>query len=856
MSEVAEYISKYFLTEDGIFWDVQYDEDEVIYTLRDGKTIAYKKELIDIMEKLTPQGLPPFGSLLFAIIGLRYSDPSLATKVCQSGERLKKMDSEGQTIGLEEFLKKLQDIPEEFRNGDNRITLLQFLFANCHNRLSEKKSLNAINYFKSREFWHENSHSHLFSISGKNVQVINLLEEKYPDAKSIIDGMLAVVPLEEEIEIITEEPVIQPSTIEPEDYIEKLRLNYDTFHVGALVKRIWSGLNIPMHSYIPSEQPLGGVSDISNKGEFDKLLISEFAYDDITLLSRLANNESLYIQKEVPPSASSNERFVLIDVSLKNWGNPHTMAFSILLALAKHPKTDIHTRSFVIGETLQEVNYDTEIDLVNALKVVDACLHPAGGMEKFFQKFSDYKNMEVILITEKSTLKYPQFSEVIANNREMLKYIVTTTSDGGIDVYKNLRSSKKFTQHLELPLAELWKDKPQINVELQVGRDEKKITDYPILFKNLEGYCQKFIGDYDNLYYITNKGSLFQSYHSGKRALEFTYKGLIHIMDNIRSVNCEFAKMGDYLLRFDKDSHKITVTNLTDDSKVVVDFPHYSYDHNGSFQTFFNHDGHFMYQSGPEYWKISPDGEITKTVEDHFLMDYKSVFRSRLNMSENQEIHYVGSWYGGNMLRNLKRVYINTDGEIVFNNHTLHCSSEGGYLYLHPAVNKDIMIRASRYDDNYYRFPNGSSVDLNKNGMFTLSSSGEEKSSIYIPSITDVPIAAATHELFAGQDYFQMTHKVEFRIKTVPRSHKKRVLEILEKYFNNPSFTPNAEFIFIDKLDESLANMLKHRLNLESIETEVFPMEMGKQKTIEVLKFMEDVIEPFINDIINHGTAA
>src|SRR5690606_25553091 len=98
-----------------------------------------------------------------------------------------------------------------------------------------------------------------------------------------------------ELQLEPEDPITERGA--PRDFISELEAEPDTFHVAALIRRIWSGLAIPFHSSHPSIQPLGGVSDISNRGALDKLLISEYANDDLLFLSRLANGEALYINR-------------------------------------------------------------------------------------------------------------------------------------------------------------------------------------------------------------------------------------------------------------------------------------------------------------------------------------------------------------------------------------------------------------------------------------------------------------------------------------------------------------------------------------------------------------------------------
>ena len=56
------------------------------------------------------------------------------------------------------------------------------------------------------------------------------------------------------------------------------------------VKAAMAVTQLPRAVIDPDELPLGGVSDITNRGDWDKLLLSELAHDDLTLTARLANN--------------------------------------------------------------------------------------------------------------------------------------------------------------------------------------------------------------------------------------------------------------------------------------------------------------------------------------------------------------------------------------------------------------------------------------------------------------------------------------------------------------------------------------------------------------------------------------
>jgi hypothetical protein len=47
-----------------------------------------------------------------------------------------------------------------------------------------------------------------------------------------------------------------------------------------------------MRHLSPGEQPIGGVSDITNKGDLHRMLLSEYANEDEVFMNRIANNEA------------------------------------------------------------------------------------------------------------------------------------------------------------------------------------------------------------------------------------------------------------------------------------------------------------------------------------------------------------------------------------------------------------------------------------------------------------------------------------------------------------------------------------------------------------------------------------
>ena len=378
----------YLACHEYYFWEYQ-DYGHVI-SFTNGQTIAYREYIYEVLSNLKDVGFPPFGALLSAIYATNPNE-SVSPKAFT------------QLYGGVEFpfiLQTLHFLPLEYKSGKNRLLVFRALFENSHNRLSSYTARRILKEWENFEpDWHNiltqvKGHDAAMAASNRDLGCLKQLEKEFPTPKHILDKIAGLVDVEEELQI--EEQYIPNEPVTEGDFVEDLINNSYTFEVGALVKRIWSGLNTPVHSSASSAQPLGGVSDIANKGEFDKLLISEFAYDDVSFLSRLANNEALYIQKEIPPSKSKHQRYILIDVSLKNWGTPKTLAISTMLAISKHPKTDFETSVYIIGVRAKAVDIETVDDIIKVVQLVEPGLHAANGLEECIKLLPHCNNIAIL----------------------------------------------------------------------------------------------------------------------------------------------------------------------------------------------------------------------------------------------------------------------------------------------------------------------------------------------------------------------------------------------------------------------------------------------------------------------------
>lgn len=550
----------YFQSYENYFW--QWEENVAVLGIPNESTIAYREWMMDVLGKLAPQGFPPFGTLLLATIATNSNgSESLDTVYSILNSKLDS-STDGYLIEAFSFLKMLATIPKEYKTGNKRIQLFQAIFNPCHYIVSIKDSKAKLGLCITNKYGEgiiSNKKAYSETVFKKDFKPLAVLNKWFKTPEDIFKKIAALPELPAE-RILPDAETEEND--KPKDFVDELIDNTKTFYVGALIKRIWSGLNIPVHSALPSQQPIGGVSDLTNKGDFDKLLISEFANDDIVFLSRLANNEALYIRREIPPTNNNLQRIILIDISLKNWGTPKTIAYAIMLAIAKHPKTDIECLAFAVGETFHPISTASIHTIVDALQILEGSLNAVNGLHQFFKEYPESKNREIFIITENSTLKQSAMLRAITDFHSLVNYWIYTNADGNVDIYKKQQNSKKHIQHILLPLKDLWANEKKQN---QILERENIDIAFPILFRQ-QTNIKKLLSTQDGeVFQVTGDKRLFRLYDKNQAAGK---KGWELICEDLPYVGGQFEmgllSNGEYiLLMFHIQKREVVLLNIT-----------------------------------------------------------------------------------------------------------------------------------------------------------------------------------------------------------------------------------------------------------------------------------------------------
>lgn len=804
---------KFFTIYENYYWQFESDfalSDEPVFviSIRNGNTIIYMDELLEMITFLEPQGIPLLSPLLLALTATNANAQESLNKIRSILNEIDVVENfKTDIISAFDFLQKLTQLPLEYKKGKLKRLVLQTIFKNCHNMVSSTKARLIL---KQHKRYAETLESRLITekitpnVLFKEIKVLSLLNYKFLDAHAIIEA-IQNLPDYDEISSTLEEEILESDSLadKPVDFIEQLIRDERTFQVGSLIKRLWASLQIPFHHNIPSGQPLGGISDLTNKGSFDKLLISEFANDEDVFISRIANNEALYIEREIPPQQDKITRIFLIDTSLKNWGTPKILSYAVSIAILKHPKNDINCKFYLVGNSYEEIHLEDVGQVVSSMNFLSGNIDASLGLEQYFSDHQKAKNTELFLLTSVHAMQTTALQKVIFEYRAMLSFLVLSDIDGNIHLYKYKNQNKKHIQSLTLPLENLWERK-QTSLRKKAQIADKSIT-IPILYPVSKNNSYTFTVNGD--YYIYNRGCLykFQSTRQEKgfelltSRLDFSY-GEYTILKKVEY---------DFLVYFDYEKEDITYCNLQTNKQESYAIKNINFRTSGVHlftykNKLYMHSEHKKYEvvGKSDVLLINNNAEIDTAYQKH--MDVTSEFKNRIrkqrrnydvivnlySVSLNSEYSIViNNFYlsqsgfynlktsvkdgcdydanvnlilkdvGANRLSIIKIIKENTDLSLSEVNNLI-----GNYrpVILQEVVEKEanalkILLEnngAICYTTNVsFGFQDGSKIAL-QNGILIFKSSDKKIPVFYIPFILGQGIAFATDHEFAGSEYF------------------------------------------------------------------------------------------------------
>lgn len=347
----------YFCAPKGHLWEWHQDEGGgdscLIWGGIESDLIVYRSELIGLLEACAPAGLPPLGSLLFVIAAT--SDAYEAFKVqshlwaaCQRATGIPSLPHTlpplWKTVGS--GLARIHAMSADLRaSGPARWRLVSTLFEVAlpdrflDRTLHPSRAKDIIAAFEQTPFI-DDFQSRSPALNGiarmlKDLTVLEKVFQRCPP-ESLEERLRTGVdePSMRQLELPLPDPDARPVTEPPTDLLRALeKAGGELAQIAGLVRRMSAILHVPKAVTHRDDLPLGGVSDITNRGDPSRLLMTELAWDDLTFAVRLAQGEALYLRRELPPAEPPPSRVLLIDNGIFLWGKPRLFALGAALAL-------------------------------------------------------------------------------------------------------------------------------------------------------------------------------------------------------------------------------------------------------------------------------------------------------------------------------------------------------------------------------------------------------------------------------------------------------------------------------------------------------------------------------------------
>ncbi|HEV2294125.1 MAG TPA: hypothetical protein VGR35_09725 [Tepidisphaeraceae bacterium] len=475
----------YLLPRSPSFWRWAHDGRTIDWT--DGHTIAFREEVQSVLARLAPRGLPPFGSVVLLLAATRdtWGDGARnAEQIIRQAHREVGRDSAVSSPGTQLVLSFLmpQALQQEVREACDELSVIAALPPELRRTMRARHALAELVF---------DGAAHRGSVENANA-VVELLRSgidadtlRAHAAEPKDDGPLvreletlrsglarvAVEPLSAFMRTGVDTTVRAPqlelaAARRVRALLRDLRGDPELAGIAALAQNLLAAVHVPRALVATEEVPVGGVSDISNRGPLDRLLISELAHDDLTLAVRVALNEALYLRRESPARHPPLSRSILIDSGIRLWGVPRLFAAGIALALAASADPRAPVRTFrASGMRADEIDLTTREGLTAHLEVIEPYPHPGQSLRPWLDglELADRGESpagETFIVTHADVLADPEFAAALrAADTDRDWQVAVVARDGTFALWNVSRAGRREICGAKLALTDILEPK-------------------------------------------------------------------------------------------------------------------------------------------------------------------------------------------------------------------------------------------------------------------------------------------------------------------------------------------------------------------------------------------------------------
>lgn len=435
-------LSRYLAPVDLGLWC--WDDDGQTVTWASGTTIAFLPEIVTILTRLAPSGLPPFGAVVLVLAACRDYGCAwnlLPTDTLTMSEEMYALfkhlcihwdrSSNERFQLLNEGLQAINQLPVELRSGvEVKAALVEAVFGQTNHRglLDDAESIVA---------------------SLQQGLVLDPIVHSAPTrwrqraAQAALECLLEAVsnfdaagwPLcaRTGLNQLPKPAAIElPLAQQVRRLLGELAQDQDLAGVARLARTLMAAVELSRPVTVRDDLPIGGVSDITNRGTPDRLLISELANDKAVLAVRIALGEALYLRREEPARLPAKNRYVLLDAGIRLWGLPRVFATAVGLAVIATTPPRFSVQTFrAAGGQLALVDLGSRDGLTEHLEALRPEPHPGAALAALCERaHRDDPTAELVVVTSEDTWSDPAFQTGLQAAAAGTCFLATVTREG------------------------------------------------------------------------------------------------------------------------------------------------------------------------------------------------------------------------------------------------------------------------------------------------------------------------------------------------------------------------------------------------------------------------------------------
>jgi hypothetical protein len=442
----------------------RWDAEGQVIEWTDGPTVAFRGEIEHVLGRLAPLGLPPMNALVLLLAACRDNWGEVSSQFGTMAGFMASAERSDLPDWLPELFRRLDvvyKLPAELRQSpEAKADLAELVFEDSPLRMGADDAARVTSGMAA-----SSDPAMLVSQYRRSRSIHDMLGE----LRCLFDGLAKVDADTLRLRRRTGfAQLVRKAELDlaPADQIRRLMADLrDDEELGGISRmagQLLAAIHLPRPIGDHEDLPVGGVSDISNRGPLDRLMLSELAYDELTLAVRVAMGEALYLRREAPPRSPPRHRTVLIDAGIRLWGVPRIFATAVAMALAASADRRIQVDVYrAQGNEVVPVDFTRREGLIEHMAALASEAHPGKALASFWATASAQGPLsDVVVVTGEDVAADTDFRQALAAVGIPSLLLATVGRDGRFRLVSRGAKSHRVVSEARLKLDDLLAPRP------------------------------------------------------------------------------------------------------------------------------------------------------------------------------------------------------------------------------------------------------------------------------------------------------------------------------------------------------------------------------------------------------------